>query len=165
MKDMKEKQKNLNPRYTKIDVIEVIRYSDVYLFKIVCPICHSETLNGIDNPVCDQCETDKLFVLNCERARFKNAVPIEDRKRRKIINKRTARRVYDLYDGHCAYCCVDLCGSYHIDHIYPLAAGGTNQFDNLALSCAPCNATASSLVFPNFSKKQEYIRRTRKLPS
>lgn len=38
----------------------------------------------------------------------------------------------------CSYC-----GSRAttVDHIVPTAAGGTNQWDNLAAACAPCNAS------------------------
>lgn len=42
------------------------------------------------------------------------------------------------------FCCV-YCGAHppavilHIDHIHPVAEGGTNDLDNLITACAPCN--------------------------
>lgn len=45
--------------------------------------------------------------------------------------------------GKCVYCKVKLLessrGSYHIDHIYPLSKGGTNDIANIQLLCPPCN--------------------------
>ncbi|MBA3833743.1 MAG: HNH endonuclease [Chthoniobacterales bacterium] len=41
-------------------------------------------------------------------------------------------------DGYsCAYCGSD--ANLHIDHVIPLARGGSNTFDNLVTSCGPCN--------------------------
>jgi hypothetical protein len=43
-------------------------------------------------------------------------------------------------DWNCAYCDCELSyGDIHIDHIVPLSKGGTNDIENLALSCKPCN--------------------------
>jgi 5-methylcytosine-specific restriction endonuclease McrA len=39
----------------------------------------------------------------------------------------------------CAYCKVKLKGRGHIDHIIPLARGGTNYRSNLQLTCRSCN--------------------------
>lgn len=47
--------------------------------------------------------------------------------------------MYIEQDGKCAYCKCELNGKFHIDHIQPLARGGTNYPDNLACSCAECN--------------------------
>lgn len=53
------------------------------------------------------------------------------------------RRIYkDQQNGLCAYfeCCqTELDDSYHVDHIQPLARGGSNYANNLQLCCAPCN--------------------------
>ncbi|MEO3677390.1 HNH endonuclease [Rheinheimera sp. FR7-31] len=48
--------------------------------------------------------------------------------------------------GHCAICCTDLTGLYStgqelaIDHIVPLAKGGTNDPTNLQILCKHCNS-------------------------
>lgn len=39
----------------------------------------------------------------------------------------------------CACCRCSISKSYHVDHIIPLARGGTNWPNNLQLLCAPCN--------------------------
>lgn len=43
-----------------------------------------------------------------------------------------------LSEGACAYCGSDA-GPFEIDHIYPWSRGGTNDRENLILSCRPCN--------------------------
>jgi 5-methylcytosine-specific restriction endonuclease McrA len=39
----------------------------------------------------------------------------------------------------CANCCVSIRDSYHIDHVVPLARGGSNDIRNIQLLCRPCN--------------------------
>lgn len=42
--------------------------------------------------------------------------------------------------GRCAWCDTKLLRQeFEIDHIHPLRRGGANTYDNLALTCAPCN--------------------------
>jgi 5-methylcytosine-specific restriction endonuclease McrA len=50
--------------------------------------------------------------------------------------------VLELYaeqEGLCPYCRVALSDTYHVDHIMPLARGGTNYRSNIQLTCATCN--------------------------
>lgn len=44
----------------------------------------------------------------------------------------------------CAACRACLDDGYHIDHVMPLARGGSNWPDNLQLLCPPCNRRKSS---------------------
>lgn len=48
--------------------------------------------------------------------------------------------------GHrCAYCCADLRRkAKHVDHIQPLALGGSNGRRNLQIACASCNQSKSA---------------------
>lgn len=56
------------------------------------------------------------------------------------ISKETRLKVYEKYNGHCAYCG---CGidykDMQVDHIYPKQAGGSDDIDNLNPSCRTCN--------------------------
>ncbi|MER9768954.1 HNH endonuclease [Mesorhizobium sp. M0189] len=50
------------------------------------------------------------------------------------------REIINLQDNRCAYCRVKLRGfNFHIDHIKPLARGGSNDRRNLQVTCARCN--------------------------
>lgn len=69
------------------------------------------------------------------RARVKNATGSHTAK--DILN------LFDLQSGKCVYCNKKLHktkrNSYHVDHIVPLAKGGSNAVDNLQILCARCN--------------------------
>lgn len=41
--------------------------------------------------------------------------------------------------GRCAYCRRQLGADYHVDHIVPVAAGGTSEPGNLQFACPDCN--------------------------
>lgn len=44
-----------------------------------------------------------------------------------------------------------------IDHIIPVSYGGSNELENLVLSCSLCNLLAGDKVFSNIDEKQSYI--------
>jgi 5-methylcytosine-specific restriction endonuclease McrA/DNA-directed RNA polymerase subunit RPC12/RpoP len=48
--------------------------------------------------------------------------------------------IHVMQKGKCAYCKRRLGGSYQVDHIKPLARGGSNLRANLQLTCRSCNA-------------------------
>lgn len=50
-----------------------------------------------------------------------------------------ATRLYRLQKGRCACCGLRLGDDYHLDHIMPLALGGTNTDDNIQLLRSECN--------------------------
>jgi 5-methylcytosine-specific restriction endonuclease McrA len=47
--------------------------------------------------------------------------------------------IYTSQNGLCVYCNADLNTGYHVDHIMPLALGGSNWPDNLQCLCPTCN--------------------------
>lgn len=50
------------------------------------------------------------------------------------------RRIRQQQGGLCMYCGVRLSrGNMHIDHIYPVEHGGSNEAENLQALCASCN--------------------------
>lgn len=63
----------------------------------------------------------------------------------------TRKSVYAKYNGHCAICGRPVkYNDMTIDHIIPLSSGGTNEKDNLELSCLRCNLMKSNMDFPEF---------------
>lgn len=49
--------------------------------------------------------------------------------------------------GLCAYCHETLGADYHVDHIVPLAKGGSNGPDNICLACPACNLNKKDRLF------------------
>lgn len=60
------------------------------------------------------------------------------------VKKSIANKVYQRANGCCEYCQILMTyvpDPYVIEHIIPISKGGTNDLDNLALSCHGCNNT------------------------
>lgn len=55
------------------------------------------------------------------------------------------RRLFNRFNGKCAYCGAD---AQHVDHVVPLARGGSNSIGNLLPACKSCNLSkhASLLI-------------------
>ena len=68
----------------------------------------------------------------------------QNRRARKLdaggkLSKDLAKRLFKLQRGKCACCGKPLGDNYHLDHIMPLALGGTNEDSNIQLLRAECN--------------------------
>lgn len=60
--------------------------------------------------------------------------------KRKAISKRVRFNIFKRDRFTCQYCGAHPPGVLlHIDHIHPVAEGGTNDDDNLITACEPCN--------------------------
>lgn len=66
------------------------------------------------------------------------------------------QRLYDDQNGQCAYCGIrlfwDIPGDIHIDHIQPITRGGSNNADNLAITCAHCNLSKHDKTIAEWEK-------------
>ena len=63
-----------------------------------------------------------------------------------MSRQKIPQRLKDLVRERAKYCC-EYCyaqskysGPFSIEHIIPLAKGGSDEFDNLALACQHCNS-------------------------
>lgn len=65
----------------------------------------------------------------------------KDRKRQLRINTSIKKRLFkNIFVKPCCYCkVVFLIDELTVEHIVPLSFGGTNEDNNIALACAPCN--------------------------
>lgn len=50
------------------------------------------------------------------------------------------KRLLEKQGRRCAICLTKLTGKYHVDHIMPLARGGSNWPTNLQVTCPSCNS-------------------------
>lgn len=66
---------------------------------------------------------------------------IRKRKRQQRINAQLRKRLFgNIFIAPCYYCQeVFFVDELTIEHIQPLSLGGTNDKENIALACAPCN--------------------------
>ena len=63
------------------------------------------------------------------------------------------RRIHRLQKGKCAMCRISLRNRYEVDHINPLARGGSNDASNLQLLCKPCNASKAARDPLDFARR------------
>ena len=49
------------------------------------------------------------------------------------------RQLFEVQHGECQYCGQVLSQGWHVDHVVPLCRGGSDNVDNLALTCPRCN--------------------------
>lgn len=60
------------------------------------------------------------------------------------LSRGLTAKLWDLQRGKCACCRQPLGDNYHLDHIMPLARGGSNTDDNMQLLRAICNLQKSA---------------------
>lgn len=66
---------------------------------------------------------------------------------RKQFTQAERRKIFDRENGHCFHCGDPIqFDEFHIDHLHPIARGGSDDMDNLAASCACCNLSKSDLT-------------------
>lgn len=87
-----------------------------------------------------------------ERARYQDP-RVSNRQRVKAHLRRVAGESFSPSDvraqhkrqrGRCYYCGEEVGSAYHIDHVIPLALGGTNDPGNIVIACPRCNLQKSS---------------------
>lgn len=62
-------------------------------------------------------------------------------------------RILSTQKWTCVYCKTSLKGGYEVDHIMPIARGGTNWPDNLQALCVPCNRSKHAQHPVDFAQK------------
>lgn len=78
-------------------------------------------------------------------------------KRRQFLASERAV-IYNRNKGRCALCGRFLpCNAFTIDHIVPLAKGGTNELDNLQCTCKTCNLIKHDILMKDLTKKLSEI--------
>jgi hypothetical protein len=141
-------------------VTEIVRAADVYLAHFKCPYCSSPQFEAL--PIvgtCKNCEQDWADVpANLTKAQKR--LLAGSKRGSRHVSKKIIQTLLGIQGKTCAYCSVEMT-NYHVDHVLPLAGGGTNNLRNLVLACPSCNLKAGSLVFSDFDKKRAYILKAR----
>lgn len=74
---------------------------------------------------------------------------------RKSISKHIRLKVYQKYNGHCAYCgCQLALKDMQVDHIYSVYRyNGANDIENYNPACRMCNFYKSTMPIEDFKKQ------------
>ncbi len=86
------------------------------------------------------------------RQKNPEAIRVSRLKRRaagNVSKEEVAQMVVDQ-DEKCAYCQKELCGEWEVDHMLPVARGGTSNWSNLAVTCMNCNRRKSAKTVEEF---------------
>lgn len=73
------------------------------------------------------------------------------------LSKNIIKKLYKLQRGKCACCKKPLGDDYHLDHIMPLALGGTNTDNNVQLLRAKCNLQKSAKHPVDFMQQRGFL--------
>jgi 5-methylcytosine-specific restriction endonuclease McrA len=93
-------------------------------------------------------ENRQRYIEHARAWREANPEKVRAAKVRRRARKRNAtgsftaediKAIYKSQEGRCWWCQCEVGDTYHIDHIIPLARGGSNAANNLVIACPTCN--------------------------
>lgn len=64
------------------------------------------------------------------------------------------KEIFNAQKGRCAYCRASLKAGKHVDHIKPLARGGSNDRANIQYLCPPCNLAKNAKDPIDFARER-----------
>jgi predicted restriction endonuclease len=78
----------------------------------------------------------------------------ERARRHKLIPKAVRQKVYEKYDGHCAYCGKPIeYKEMQVDHIQAHYLGGADEMDNYNPACRMCNFYKGTMSIDRFREE------------
>lgn len=87
--------------------------------------------------------TARIAIGNVMRAQKQE---IAGERRRKAVPKDMRREVYEMYDGHCAYCGKEIdITEMQVDHVQSVKLGGADEIENYRPACHSCNFYKSTM--------------------
>ncbi len=139
---------------------ERLQAGDVFLFKFECPNCRSEKLEPYPLNDCLDCACDfsesELFI--------EHKTLLQGTLDRRKLSETLKKEVLNFCGRTCYYCLEDLSDrEFHIDHIFPLLAGGATNLDNLIVACPKCNLIANNRIFANPETKRDFVLKKRRI--
>lgn len=77
---------------------------------------------------------------------------------RKKLTKEERLTIYQMYNGHCAYCgCPIELKDMQVDHIVPVYKNGQNEMENYRPACRMCNFYKSTMPVDKFRDQLKKI--------
>lgn len=73
------------------------------------------------------------------------------------LSRGIRKRLFFEQNGKCVYCMVDIGLSPHLDHIVPLAKGGSHTDDNVQLLCKSCNLSKGAKMHDEFIEYRKLL--------
>ena len=73
------------------------------------------------------------------------------------FNADDVRLLMRLQKGKCPVCLSTIRDKYHIDHVLPLASGGTNDRLNIQLLCPDCNLSKNASHPIDFMQRRGFL--------
>jgi 5-methylcytosine-specific restriction endonuclease McrA len=106
-----------------------------------------QTRSEIRKKYCSEACRKKAYAKTEKGITAKKVHSTVRRDRIKKLNKLSIKIVRKVYHNNikkygkltCVYCDIECCDSWHLEHLTPISRGGTNDYDNLAISCPRCN--------------------------
>lgn len=102
-------------------------------------------------------DVDQKWKEYQERVRKKKEE--EKKHRRKSIPKKVRQKVYEKYDGHCAYCGKKIeYKDMQVDHIQSHYLEGSDELENYNPSCRQCNFYKGTMSIEDFRVQLTKLR-------
>lgn len=102
-------------------------------------------------------DVDQKWKEYQERVRKKKEE--EKEHRRKPIPKKVRQKVYEKYDGHCAYCGKKIeYKDMQVDHIQSHYMNGSDELENYNPSCRQCNFYKGTMSIEDFRVQLTKLR-------
>jgi hypothetical protein len=74
-----------------------------------------------------------------------------------VLSKGLSAKLFKLQKGKCACCGLPLGVNFHLDHVVPLALGGSNTDDNIQLLRATCNLQKQAKHPVDFMQERGFL--------
>jgi len=113
----------------------------------------------------DEINKEKKSIRYKQYAKNNPEVKIRSEAKRRAIKRLSSGKLsigikdklYALQKGKCPCCKLPLGDNYHLDHIMPLALGGSNTDDNVQLLRAKCNQQKGSVHPTDFMQSRGFL--------
>ena len=127
----------INHRYTITQI--KFKKDDKDLILVVDPnIEHGMTYKDVRN----LCNTTEIEFKNQSFSHLIKELKkrfLDTKQPRQQLTKEERQQLLDEADGCCASCKKEIKRAFDVDHIIPLAEGGSNDHENLQVLCKPCH--------------------------